>query len=83
MRCDYNLVILSLHYSERANCNKLHLPRVFQLRDHSATFERTYQGYEQAMREAGLVPHSERLMPSSIERWATCRPWRYSTEVSR
>lgn len=135
MRCDYNLVIMSLHYSGDVNWKKLHLPRVFHLCDivdgfivvgensqnlldllthtglpfvvqgnsvrdpwrsgeydtvyfddikggrqmtrylqslghrdiwfigslHSATFERTYQGYEQAMREAGLVPRSERF----------------------
>lgn len=133
MRCDFNLVILSLHYSGSVDWKKLHLPRVNQLRDivdgfivvgensqnlldllahtglpcvvqgnsvrdpwrsgdydtvffddikggrqmtrylqslghrdiwfvgnrQSATFERTYKGYEQAMVEAGLVPRSE------------------------
>ena len=133
IRCDYNLVILSLHYSGSVSWKKLHLPRVLQLRDivdgfivvgensqnlldllahtglpcvvqgnsvrdpwrsgeydtvyfddikggrqmtrylqslghrdiwfignrQSATFERTYQGYELAMQEAGLVPRSE------------------------
>lgn len=133
MRRDYNLVILSLHYSGSVDWKKLHLPRVLQLRDivdgfivvgensqnlldllahkglpivvqgnsvrdpwrsgeydtvyfddikggrqmtrylqslghrdiwfvgnrQSATFERTYQGYEQAMTAAGLMPRSE------------------------
>jgi DNA-binding LacI/PurR family transcriptional regulator len=135
IRSEYNLVILSLHYSGSVNWKKLHLPRVLQLGeivdgfivvgensqnlldllDHtglpcvvqgnsvrdpwrsgdydtvyfddikggrqmtrylqslghrdiwfignrlSATFDRTYQGYEQAMKEAGLVPRSEGL----------------------
>jgi len=133
MRSDYNLVILSVHYSCSVNWKKLHLPRMSQLRDivdgfivvgensqnlldllahtglpcvvqgnsvrdpwrsgeydtvyfddikggrqmtrylqslghrdiwfignrQSATFDRTYQGYEQAMSEARLVPRSE------------------------
>src|SRR5688572_26950837 len=31
IRSEYNLVILSLHYSGSVNWKKLHLPRVFQL----------------------------------------------------
>lgn len=133
IRCDYNLIILSLHYSRSVDWKKLHLPRVLQLHNvvdglivvgensqnlldflankglpfavqgnsvrdpwrsseydtvyfddirgarqmtlylqslghrdiwfvgnrHSPSFERTYQGYEQAMTGVGLTPRSE------------------------